>query len=240
MRNFVMLAVAAGLVLPTAASAQRGPENRRGPQAETREARGNQDSFGGQIAAQVARADQQRREEQRDRRPERREERREDRRDARQDVREDRRDARQDARQDRRENWREDRREDRRDWRQDRREDRRDAREDRREYRQDVRRDQRQARRAYRDWRAYRQAERHAFRRGAYYAPRGYYYRPVRVGGLLSASVFWGQRYWIDPYDYYLPQPSRYYQRWIRYGNDVLLIDTRNGRVLVVYDNFFW
>ena len=208
MRNFVMLAVAAGLVLPTAANAQRGPENRRGPQAEARELRaGNQGSIGDRIAAQVANAEQQRRAEQRDRR--------------------------QDRREDRRRDVRDDRRDDRRDWRQDRRE-------DRREYRQDVRRDQRQARRAYRDWRAYRQAERQAFRRGAYYAPRGYYYRPVRVGGLLSASVFWGQRYWIDPYDYYLPQPSRYYQRWIRYGNDVLLIDTRNGRVLVVYDNFFW
>ena len=203
MRNFVMLAVAAGLVLPTAANAQRGPENRRGPQAEARERAGNQGSMGDRIAAQVANAEQQRREEQRERRPERRDDRRADR-------------------------------------REDRRDDRRDAREDRRDYRQDVRRDQRQARRAYRDWRAYRQAERNAFRRGAYYAPRGYYYRPVRVGGLLSASVFWGQRYWIDPYEYYLPQPSRYFQRWIRYGNDVLLIDTRNGRVLVVYDNFFW
>ena len=123
MRNFVMLAVAAGLVLPTAANAQRGPENRRGPQAEAREPRaGNQGSMGDRIAAQVANADQQRREEQRDRRPERRDDRRADRR-------EDRRDDRRDTR------------EDRRDDRQDRRQ---DAREDRREYRQDVRRDYRQ------------------------------------------------------------------------------------------------
>ena len=57
---------------------------------------------------------------------------------------------------------------------------------------------------------------------------------------MLGASVFWGQRYWVDPYDYYLPEPRYGFQRWIRYGNDVLLIDTRTGRVLVVYDNFFW
>ena len=62
----------------------------------------------------------------------------------------------------------------------------------------------------------------------------------MRVGGGLNSNLFWGSRYWVDPYDYYLPQPRYGYQRYIRYGNDVLLIDTRNGRVLVVYDRFFW
>ena len=204
MRNLVIMAVAAGLVLPTAASAQQ-----RTP--------AEQAAWDARIASREAYAAQQRGDDRRDDRREAREERREDRRD-------DRRDARQDQREDRRE-WRQDQREDRRDWREDRRDDRRDY---------------CQARRDYRDWRAYRQAERNAFRRGAYYAPRGLAYRPVRVGGRLNSSLFWGSRYWVDPYDYYLPQPRYGYQRYIRYGNDVLLIDTRNGRVLVVYDRFFW
>ena len=192
MRNLVILAVAAGLVLPTAASAQQ-----RSP--------AEQAAWNARMESRETYAAQQRRD---------------DRRDARQDRREDRREARDDRR-----DWRQDQRDDRRDWRQDRREDRRDY---------------RQARRDYRDWRAYRQAERNAFRRGAYVAPRGYAYRPVRVGARLNSNLFWGSRYWVDPYDYYLPQPRYGYQRYIRYGNDVLLIDTRTGRVMVVYDRFFW
>ena len=223
MRNLVILAVSAGLVLPTAASAQRGPENRQQARAEIRADAGGdlyQKTWDNRVAAREAYQQQQQREARQDRRGDRRE--------TRQDRREDRREDRQDRREDRRET-----RQDQRDYRQDRREARRDYRQDRRDYRQARRQN-------YRDWRAYRQAERHAFRRGAYVAPRGYYYRPVRVGNLLRANVFWGQRYWIDPYDYYLPTPRYGYQRWIRYGNDVLLIDTRNGRVMVVYDNFFW
>ena len=197
MRNLVIMAVAAGLVLPTAASAQQ-----RSP--------AEQAAWNARLESREAYAAQQRRDDRRD--------------DRREEWRDDRRNARQDRRDDRRE-WRRDQREDRRDWREDRRDDRRVY---------------RQARRDYRDWRAYRQAERNAFRRGSYYAPRGLTYRPVRVGGRLNSNLFWGSRYWVDPYDYYLPQPRYGYQRYIRYGNDVLLIDTRNGRVLVVYDRFFW
>ncbi len=164
MRNVVILAVAAGLVLPTAAFAKPTPEHRQQARIEARV------------------------------------------------------DARADARQDRRE-------------------DRRDARQDRREDRRDYRQAQRQN---YRDWRAYRQADRNAFRRGAYVAPRGQRYRPVRVGARLTSNLFWGSRYWINAHDYYLPQPRYSYQRYIRYGNDVLLINTRNGRVVAVYSQFFW
>ena len=171
MRNVVILAVAAGLVLPTAAYARPATDQRQQARIEARV------------------------------------------------------DARLDARQDRREA------------RQDRREDRREARQERREDRREYRQAQRQN---YRDWRAYRQAERNAFRRDAYVAPRGYRYRPVRVGARLDSNLFWGSRYWINARDYYLPQPRHNYQRYIRYGNDVLLINTRNGRVIAVYDRFFW
>lgn len=110
------------------------------------------------------------------------------------------------------------------DW-QEAREDRQELREDRREYRE--------------DWREYRKKNAAAFRRGGYHSPRGHAYRPVRVGVNLNPA-FYGNRYWInDPYSYRLPR-AQIGTRYIRYGNDVLLINTRTGRVLQVYDRFFY
>ena len=112
------------------------------------------------------------------------------------------------------------------------REDRRELREDRRE----VRKDRREVRQ---DWRQYRQNNRQAFRQGRYNGPRGYRYAPVTIG-YRFAPTYYSQRYWIgDPYRYRLPRPS-YNQRWIRYGNDVILINVRTGRVVQVYRSFFW
>ena len=108
----------------------------------------------------------------------------------------------------------------------------REAREDRRE----VREDRRELRE---DWRDYRARNREVFRGGRYVAPRGYRYRPVAVGHTFRPA-YYSSRYWIsDPRRYRLDTPGRY-QRWIRYGNDVILINTRNGRVLRVYRAFFW
>lgn len=105
------------------------------------------------------------------------------------------------------------------------REDRRELREDRREYRE--------------DWREYRRDHQRTFRRGAYYAPRGYRYTPVRAGVNLRPA-FYGNRYWInDPYTYRLPRPSMG-AKWVRYGNDVVLVNVRTGRVLQVYRAFFY
>ena len=110
--------------------------------------------------------------------------------------------------------------------------DRRDVREARRDVR-DARQEARE------DWRDYRRTNREAYRMPRYVAPRGYSYRPTRTGVVLRPA-FYGQRYWIaDPYRYRLP-PAHGVQRWIRYGNDVLLINTRNGRVMQVIPNFFW
>ena len=193
MRKVVIMAVAAGLVLPATANAQRGPDDNRNARSQgqvqpTAHQRATSPEWNARLAAREAYQQQQRQE-------------------ARREARDDRRDDRRDARQDRRE--------------------------DRRDYRQDRRQN-------YRDWQAYRQADRNAFRRGAYVAPRGHRYRAVRVGARLSTNLFWGSRYWINARDYYLPQPRYGYQRYIRYGNDVLLVDTRNGRVLQVYSRFFW
>ena len=106
-----------------------------------------------------------------------------------------------------------------------------------REQRQDVR----EARREYReDWRDYRKSNRNAFRRPTYAAPvRGWRYRPVAVGHALPRA-FYGQRYWINnPGTYRLGRP-RAGTQWVRYGNDVLLVNVRTGRVVSVYNGFFW
>lgn len=110
--------------------------------------------------------------------------------------------------------------------------DRRDV----REAREDLRDSRREARE---DWRDYRQANRNVYRLPRYAAPRGYAYRPIANGGVLRPA-FYGRSYWIaDPYRYRLP-PAGGVQRWVRYGNDVVLVNTRNGRVLRVIPNFFW
>lgn len=124
-------------------------------------------------------------------------------------------------------------RHDRREIRQDqRRGDWREAREDRHELRQD-RRELRE------DWRDYRKSHRDAFRGPAYVGPRGYAYRPVTVG-YRFAPAYYHNRYWVRDYARYrLPAPGRFHQ-WVRYGNDVVLIDVRSGRVVRVFDRFFW
>lgn len=108
----------------------------------------------------------------------------------------------------------------------------REARHDRRELRED-----RQERRE--DWQEYRRTHRDAFRRSAYVAPRGYAYRPVSAGVRLNGA-FWGSNYRINNYSTYrLPYPGRN-MSYVRYGNDVLLVNVRTGRVVRVYNGFFW
>ena len=104
----------------------------------------------------------------------------------------------------------------------------------------DERRDVREAHREYReDWRDYRRNHGDAFRRPAYVGPRGYAYRPVAVGHRFDRA-YYGPRYIIaDPWRYRLPRTEGN-RRWIRYGNDAVLVNIRNGRVLQVYNRFFW
>jgi hypothetical protein len=148
-------------------------------------------------------------------------------------FRQDRREDRAERREDRRD-WRDDRRGDRREDRQEWREDRREARQDRREWNRDWRRDRRY------DWRGYRNYNRYAFRAPTYYAPyRGYGYNRFSIGVVLD-RLFWGRNYWInDPYQYRLPA-APYGYVWVRYYDDVLLVDTYSGRVVDVIHEFFW
>ena len=166
------------------------------------------------------------------------------------EARQDRGEARQDrgeVRQDRREVNRDVRRGDYREAQQDRRElrdDRRDLRGDRRDWRDD-RRDNRgnwnngwRGDRRY-DWQGYRSSNRNVYRLPRYYAPRGNAYRRYAPGYRID-PFFYGQRYWIsDPWAYRLP-PAYGSYRWVRYYDDVLLIDIRNGYVRDVINSFFW
>lgn len=135
-------------------------------------------------------------------------------------------------------------RQDRREVRQDRREldrarangdrgDIRDARQELREDRQETRED----RRDYRDNRGNRGG--YAYRGGAYRGPQGYRYRPVSVGYRFAPS-YYGRNYWVNDYaSYNLVRPRFGYQRWVRYGSDVVLVDTRSGRVVQVRNRHF-
>lgn len=112
-----------------------------------------------------------------------------------------------------------------------RRGDYREARQDSQELRED-RRELRE------DWQDYRRSHASVFRRGTYTAPRGYSYRPIAVGARF-APAYYNRNYWIsNPSTYRLPRASAGLQ-WVRYGNDVVLVNVRTGRVVQVHSRFF-
>lgn len=90
------------------------------------------------------------------------------------------------------------------------------------------------------NWRHFRDRNRTVFHLGLYYAPyRNYHYSRIGVGFYLD-SLFFGSRYWIaDPWQYRLPEVYGPY-RWVRYYDDVLLVDIYSGEVVDVIYDFFW
>jgi hypothetical protein len=90
------------------------------------------------------------------------------------------------------------------------------------------------------DWSGYRNRNRHIYHVGRYYSPyRHHRYSRFSIGFFLE-PLFFGSRYWIsDPWHYRLP-PAYPGTRWIRYYDDVLLVDMYSGEVLDVIHNFFW
>ena len=90
------------------------------------------------------------------------------------------------------------------------------------------------------DWRGHRQRYSNYYRPGRYYSPyRGHNYSRISIGFSLG-SGYYGSRYWInDPWYYRLP-PAYGSYRWVRYYDDVLLVDLRSGRVVDVIRDFFW
>jgi hypothetical protein len=91
------------------------------------------------------------------------------------------------------------------------------------------------------NWRGWRDHNRQLFRAPRYIPPRGYGwgYRSFGVGYVLDSFLF-APNYWIsDPWEYRLPPVYGPY-RWVRYYNDVLLVDIETGEVVDVIQNFFW
>ncbi|MEY4270545.1 MAG: hypothetical protein RLZZ58_1761 [Pseudomonadota bacterium] len=136
----------------------------------------------------------------------------------------------------RRDGWRDgDRRGDRR-YDNDRRDDRRydDNHRDNRGWNNRWRSDRRY------DWQDHRQRYGNTYRLSRYYSPyRGHHYTRFSIGFNLWPN-FYGSQYWInDPWAYRLPEAYGPY-RWVRYYDDVLLVDVRSGRVVDVIYDFFW
>jgi Ni/Co efflux regulator RcnB len=91
------------------------------------------------------------------------------------------------------------------------------------------------------DRRVARQDRRQVRNRSAYVAPvRNWNYRRVSVGYRLQPA-FYGSRYYITDYGaYHLQVPHHRWLRWIRYGDDLLLVNIRTGRVLDVVHYRGW
>ena len=124
---------------------------------------------------------------------------------------------------------------DRRDWDQSYRNGYASSSRDHRQWdRNDWRRDNRY------NWSGYRNQHRSLFSAGRYYSPyNNYSYSRLSIGFFLN-SGFYGQNYWInDPYQYRLPEIYGPY-RWVRYYDDVLLVDIYSGEVVDVIHDFFW
>ena len=114
------------------------------------------------------------------------------------------------------------------------REDLQDAR--RRGDRGDIREERRDLREARQELREDRR-DRQERRRTQYVAPyRDWRYTAVTPGYRLR-SGFYGSRYQITDLGYYRLRPATRNQRWIRYGDDLVLVNVRNGRVLQVIRN---
>lgn len=128
------------------------------------------------------------------------------------------------------------------------RHDRREVREERQELREarrygdrrDIREERRELRGAQRELREDRADRRDSRYRSRYAAPySGWSYRPVGIGYQLR-SGFYGSRYHVSNFHHYgVRQPGRF-QQWIRYGDDLLLVNVRTGRVLQVIRNRYW
>ena len=116
---------------------------------------------------------------------------------------------------------------------------RQDRREARRDWRREWNRDSWRSDRRY-DWQSWRYRNRNIFRVSPYYSPyRNHHYSRFSIGFFLD-SLFYNQRYWIsDPWQYRLP-PAPYGTQWVRYYDDVLLVDVYTGEVVDVIHNFFW
>jgi len=106
-----------------------------------------------------------------------------------------------------------------------------------REERRDVREARQELKEDRQDWRSYKQQNRRAFQASRFNAP--FRYRTFNSGVSIGAS-YYAPRYRVTNYsNYRLPQPGRY-QTYVRHYNDVLLVNTRTGRVIQASRGFYW
>jgi hypothetical protein len=99
---------------------------------------------------------------------------------------------------------------------------------------QDWRRDRRY------DWYSYRNYNRSLYNLGRYYAPyRGYDYQRFSIGFFLE-PLFYSSNYWLGNPGYYRLPPAYPGTQWVRYYDDVLLVDVYSGEVIDVIYDFFW
>ncbi len=118
------------------------------------------------------------------------------------------------------------------------RDDIREEREDLREAREELREDRQDRHRS--QYREEMREDRQDRRRSQYVAPyRDWRYSAVRPGFQLRAA-FYDTRYYVANPGQYRLRPAARFQRWIRYGNDLLLVNVRNGRVVQVVSNRYW
>jgi len=111
---------------------------------------------------------------------------------------------------------------DRRDW------DRNDRRWDR-----DWRSDRRYS------WQDYRSSHRSIYRQPRYQDRHGYSYRRWSPGYRWD-PWFYSSTFWIsDPWYYRLPPVDGPY-RWVRYYDDVVLVDIETGEIVDIIYSFFW
>lgn len=90
------------------------------------------------------------------------------------------------------------------------------------------------------NWSGYRNQHRNVFSVGRYYSPyRNYSYSRLSIGLFLDRG-FYGNNYWVnDPWQYRLPEVYGPY-KWVRYYDDVILVDIYSGEVVDVIHNFFY
>ncbi|WP_114229133.1 MULTISPECIES: RcnB family protein [Sphingomonas] len=89
------------------------------------------------------------------------------------------------------------------------------------------------------DWQRYRNANRSIFRIGAYIDPFGWGYQQIGIGYQLYPN-YYSDQYWLSDPSYYSLPPVSWPYRWVRYYDDALLIDVRDGRVVDAIQSFFW
>lgn len=90
------------------------------------------------------------------------------------------------------------------------------------------------------DFRSFRKRNNSIFRLGFYTSPfRSHRYSRFGIGGFLG-SAFFHSNYWINNPSYYRLPPAYGAYRWVRYYNDVFLVDIRDGYIADIEYGFFF